>query len=112
MRMAVPKETAADEHRVAIVPESCKKLVSIGYEISVESGAGEPAGFPDDEYRSAGVAIEDDPASLLRSADIVLKVTAPAMPSSGRGEIGWMRPGAIYLGSLLPLRYLEAVREL
>jgi NAD(P) transhydrogenase subunit alpha len=112
MRIAVPKETAAGEHRVALVPESSRKLVSIGYEISIESGAGEPAGFPDDEYRAAGAAVGDDPASLLCSAAIVLKVTAPAMRSSGRDEIGWMPQGAIYLGSLMPLRNLEAVREL
>jgi NAD(P) transhydrogenase subunit alpha len=112
MRIAVPRETAPGEHRVAVVPESSKKLVSIGYEVSIESGAGEPAGFPDDEYRAAGATVGGDPASLLGSADIVLKVTAPAMRSSGRDEIGWMRPGAIYLGSLIPLRNLEAVRAL
>jgi NAD(P) transhydrogenase subunit alpha len=112
MRIVVPKETAAGEHRVALVPESIKKLVSIGYEISIESEAGEPAGFADDEYRAAGAAVEHEAASLLHSADIVVNVTAPALRSSGRDEIGWMRPGAIYLGSLMPLRNLEAVREL
>ena len=112
MRIAVPKETAPGERRVALVPESCKKLIQAGYEISVESGAGEAAGFADAAYRELGVALEPDPAVLLGSADLVLKVTAPAAGESGRDETGWMRPGTIYLGSLMPLRNLESVRAL
>ena len=112
MRIAVPKETAPGERRVALVPESCKKLIQAGYEISVESGAGEAAGFADAVYRELGVALEPDPAVLLGSADLVLKVTAPAAGESGRDETGWMRPGTIYLGSLMPLRNLESVRAL
>jgi NAD(P) transhydrogenase subunit alpha len=112
MRIAVPKETAPGERRVALVPESCKKLIQAGYEISVESGAGEAAGFADAAYRELGVALESDPAVLLGSADLVLKVTAPTTGESGRDETGWMRPGTIYLGSLMPLRNLESVRAL
>ena len=112
MRIAVPKETAPGERRVALVPESCKKLIQAGYEISVESGAGEAAGFADAAYRELGVDVEPDPAALLRSADLVLKVTAPTTSKAGRDEPGWMRPGTIYLGSLMPLRNLQSVRAL
>src|SRR5713101_6375374 len=112
MRIAVPKETDPGERRVALVPESCKKLIQAGYEISVESGAGEAAGFADAAYRELGVDVESDPAALLRSADLVLKVTAPTTREAGRDEPGWMRPGTIYLGSLMPLRNLESVRAL
>jgi NAD(P) transhydrogenase subunit alpha len=112
MRIAIPKETAPGERRVALVPESCKKLIQAGYEVSVESGSGEAAGFGDAAYRELGVAVEPDPAALLRSADLVLKVTAPTTGRSGRDETGWMRPGTIYLGSLMPLRNLESVRAL
>ena len=112
MRIAVATETAVGERRVALVPESCKKLIDAGYEIAIEPGAGERAGFPDDEYRDVGVTRATSPASLLGAADLVVKVAAPALPSSGRDEIGWMRPGAIYLGSLMPLRNLEVVRAL
>src|SRR5204862_2659233 len=112
MRIAVPKETAPGERRVALVPESCKKLIQAGYEISVESGAGEAAGFADTAYREVGVTQESDPAVLLGSADLVLKVTAPTTGESGRDETRWMRPGTIYLGSLMPLRNLESVRAL
>ena len=113
MRIGVPKETAPGERRVALVPESAKKLIQAGYEVAIEAGAGEPAGVPDAGYRDAGAAIESSPTSLLGSADVVLKVGPPASDGSGgRDEIGWMRPGAIYLGSLMPLRNPEAARAL
>src|SRR5258707_5885170 len=112
MRIAVPKETVPGERRVALVPESCTKLLKLGYEISIESGAGVAAGFGDPAYRDLGVAVESAPAALLGSADFVVKFTAPAIGDLGRDEPGWMRPGTIYLGSLMPLRNLEAVRAL
>lgn len=112
MRIAVPKETAPGEQRVALVPESCKKLIQSGYQISIEAGAGEAAGFADAAYRDMGVTVENDPATLLGSADLVLKINAPALSSSGRDEVAWMRPGAVYLGGLMPLRNLPAVRAL
>ena len=112
MRIAVPRETAPAERRVALVPESCKKLMQAGYEIAIESRAGEAAGFADAAYRELGVAVESDPATLLGSADLVLKIAAPATGDAGRDETGWMRRGTIYIGSLMPLRNLEAVRAL
>jgi H+-translocating NAD(P) transhydrogenase subunit alpha len=112
MRIAVPKETAPGERRVALVPESCKKLIQAGYDIAVESGAGDAAGFADAAYSELGVGMASDPAALLGSTDLVLKVNAPATSASGRDETGWMRPGTIYVGSLMPLRNLESVRAL
>jgi NAD(P) transhydrogenase subunit alpha len=111
MRIGVPKETAPGERRVALVPESCKKLKQAGYEIAVEAGAGVSAGYPDDAYREVGVALEADPAALLGAADVALKVGPPST-DAGRGEVAWLRSGAIYLGSLMPLRHLGPVRAL
>ena len=111
MQIGVPKETAPRERRVALVPESCKKLIQAGYAIALEAGAGEAAGFPDAGYRDVGVTLEPDPAAMLGAADLVLKVGPPTL-DSGRDEVQWMRPGAIYLGSLMPLRHLAAVRAL
>jgi NAD(P) transhydrogenase subunit alpha len=112
MRIVVPLETAPRERRVALVPESCKKLIQSGYEVAIESRAGEAAGFADAAYREVGAVIETDPATLLGSAGIVVKVNAPALAGSGRDEVDWMKPGAIYLGSLMPLRNLQAVKAL
>jgi NAD(P) transhydrogenase subunit alpha len=111
MRIGVPRETSAGERRVALVPESCKKLIQAGYTISVEAGAGDAAGFPDSAYREVGVTIEPDPAALLGTADLVLKVNPPVKRDEA-DEIGWMRPGIVYVGSLMPLRNLEAVQAL
>jgi len=111
MRIVVPRETAPGEQRVALVPESCKKLIRSGYEIAVEAGAGTAAGFSELGYRDAGAAVESDPAALIASGDLTLKVNPPAI-GSGRNEVSWMRPGSIYLGSLMPLRHLEMVRAL
>jgi NAD(P) transhydrogenase subunit alpha len=112
MRIGVPKETAPGERRVALVPESGKKLIQAGYEVAIEAGAGEAAGFPDVAYREVGVTVESDPAALLGSSGLVFKVNAPTTGGSGRDEVGWMTPGTIYLGSLMPLRNLDAVRAL
>ena len=113
MLISVPRETAVGERRVALVPESCKKLIQAGYAVAIESGAGEGAFVPDDAYRAVGVVVERDPAALLGQADFVLRVNAP-LPgaASGRDEVEWMRPGTLLLGSLMPLRNLDAVRAL
>ena len=113
MRIAVPKETRAGERRVALVPESCKKLVQAGFTVAVESGAGASAFLADDAYRQAGASVEVDPAALLGSADFVLKVNPPAHGGAGgRDEAAWMRPGTLLLASIMPLRNLEAVQAL
>jgi NAD(P) transhydrogenase subunit alpha len=112
MHIAVPRETSPGERRVALVPESCKKLMQSGYTIAIEFDAGTNAGFPDSAYRELGVIVERDPAALLGSADLVLKVNAPASRDGQGDETAWMRSGAVYVGSLMPLRNLPAVRAL
>jgi len=107
MRIVVARDTAPGEQRVALVPESCKKLIQAGYAVGLEAGAGVAAGYADGAYSEVGVVVERDPAALLGSADLLLKVGAPTV-----GETSRLRPGTIYLGSLMPLRNLDAVRAL
>jgi len=106
MRIGVPRETSPGERRVALVPESGKKLIQAGYQVAIEAGAGSAAGFPDAAYREAGVTLDPSPVTVL-GADLVLKVNRPES-----GEVAAMRPGSIYLGSLMPLRNLDTVRAL
>ena len=87
--IAVPRETAAEEKRVATVPEVVEKLVKLGFRVAVQSGAGDPANFSDDMYRAAGAEIVSDPWS---SADIIFKVRAPTV-----AEVGLMREGQTLL---------------
>jgi NAD(P) transhydrogenase subunit alpha len=113
MRIAVPKEIRADEHRVALVPESVKKLVKAGAEVWVEAGAGARACISDEEYREAGARIEADVAALLGGADLVLKVQPPLENSPlGRHEADLLRPGGMLVGSLYPTRHPDVIRRL
>src|SRR3954452_8040254 len=79
MRIGVPKETAADERRVALVPEVVKKLVAKGHEVVVEGGAGEAALVPDGLFADAGATIGDP-----WGAEVVVKVAPPSAEELGR----------------------------
>ena len=113
MRIGVPKEHGEGERRVALVPESCGKMVKAGLRVLVEAGAGESAFFADAAYREAGAEIIEDTAQLFATADLLLKVQPPGdSPATGRHEAEMMREGAMLLGTLVPSRNPEAVRRL
>lgn len=111
MKLAVPKEVIEGETRVALVPESVKKLVGVGAQVVIEKGAGESAYFSDAAYTEAGATIESDAKALLAGADFVLKVRPPAKRPQGH-EAEWIRPGAMLLTGLMPLRNLDVVKTL
>lgn len=91
MRLAVPKERAEAETRVAATPETVKRYAAMGLTVAVETGAGETAGIPDAAYRDAGAAIAPDAAAAVEGAGIVLCVRPPAVP---------LPRGALLLGTL------------
>ncbi|HBQ21855.1 MAG: NAD(P) transhydrogenase subunit alpha [Deltaproteobacteria bacterium GWA2_38_16] len=111
MKIGVLKETRIGERRVALVPESCKKLIQAGYGISIEKSAGEAAFYLDDDYLKVGCTVEQDPRAITRSSDLVFKVNAPEITAS-RNEIEFLKQETVLLASLMPLRYLNIVREL
>jgi len=95
--IAVTREMAAGEQRVASVPEVVRKFVTAGFEVRVEHDAGAGAFYPDDAFRSAGAKIAAGRPELLEGADIVLCVQPPtvadaAMFSEGTIVIGFMNP--------------------
>jgi NAD(P) transhydrogenase subunit alpha len=100
MKVGVPKESAADERRVALVPELVAKLD--GIEVVVEQGAGEAASFADEAFTEAGAAIGDPWA-----ADLVAKVRKP----SG-DELEKLRDGQVLIGFLQPLTDQEGIERL
>ncbi|NJD09692.1 MAG: Re/Si-specific NAD(P)(+) transhydrogenase subunit alpha [Gemmatimonadetes bacterium] len=113
MRISVPKETRPGERRVALVPESCKKLVQAGYEVAVEAGAGASAYFADQAYQDAGAIIVADAAQVFGSADFLAMVNAPGTGEAGRpDEASWIRSGTVLLASLMPLRTPAAMQVL
>src|SRR3954463_16677367 len=105
--IAVPRETAAGEKRVATVPEVVEKLIKLGFRVAVQSGAGDAANFADDTYRAAGAEIIDDAARLWASADIFFKVRAPSV-----AEIGMMREGATLVSFIWPAQNPELMQQM
>jgi len=112
MKIAVPTEIQAGETRVALVPESVKKLTKAGMQVAVQSGAGARSYFSDDDYLAAGAIVEPDFAALLGGANMILKVQPPQKDESGRHEADLLPSAAILLSMLLPTRNLDAVRRL
>lgn len=95
MRLAVPREIAPGETRVAVVPETVAKLAKLGFEIAVESGAGSAAHFTDAAYADAGATIAFESRALYAGADLVLKVQAPgANAALGTHEADLIPEGA------------------
>jgi NAD(P) transhydrogenase subunit alpha len=97
MLIAIPKETAPGELRAALIPDTVKKLVRMGAEVSLEAGAGKGAGFSDGDYETAGASIASDKASLLGAADVVLRVRKPEL-----SDVELLKPGSIHVSFLDP----------
>src|SRR5437660_3597972 len=106
MRMiaSVPKETAPDEQRVALVPELVPRLTKAGLDVVVQSGAGESAGFLDAAYAGKGARLE---AEVLDKADVLLKVQPPTLD-----EIGRMKENSLIISFLQPYTNITAIKAL
>ena len=105
MKVAVVKERRAFEHRVAASPDTVKRMVGMGLEVVVESGAGEGAWFSDAAFAEAGASIAADEAMALSDADIVLKVQRPLIGGEGGiDELTLFKRGAVLIGLLQPAR--------
>ncbi len=77
MRLAVLKERRGSETRVAVTPDTVKRLIALGLTVAVETGAGASAAMPDAELAAAGAELAADPAAALAGANIVFAVQAP-----------------------------------
>ncbi len=77
MKIGIPKETMRGEGRVALVPEDCKTLVEAGCHVCIEQGAGVYSGYPDEDYRAAGVEVFDSAEALYAQVQLVVKVKQP-----------------------------------
>lgn len=106
-RIGVPKETFPLEKRVATVPDVVEKLIKLGFQVAVESGAGEAANFSDDAYRAAGAEILPDAASLWAASDIVLKVRPPS-----EAEVALMREGGTLIDFIWPAQNPGLMQQL
>ena len=106
MKVAIVKERRAFERRVAASPDTVKRMVGMGLDVVVESGAGEGVCFTDGGFAAAGASIAPDAAVALRDADIVLKVQRPLIGDEAESdELKYLKRGAVLIGLLQPLRY-------
>jgi NAD(P) transhydrogenase subunit alpha len=106
MKVAVVKENAPGERRVALVPETVPRLVQAGLEVLVEAGAGDGAWFPDSAYTAAGATVTSTD-NLYATADVILRVTRPDAAALAR-----LRAGQAVIGMLSPLTDPHLARDL
>ncbi|RYE57198.1 MAG: NAD(P)(+) transhydrogenase (Re/Si-specific) subunit alpha, partial [Hyphomicrobiales bacterium] len=95
MKIAVLRETVAGEHRVAATPETVAKLIGLGADISVETGAGIGSRIGDEKFAEAGATIAASAGAAVKSADIVLAVRRPAAKT-----LAGVNPGALLIAAL------------
>ncbi len=105
VNVAVVRETSSNERRVALTPEVAKKLKGKGATVLVQSGAGQPASFPDASYKDADVVA--DAAATLSRADVLFKVQPPTLE-----EIAQLREGSVVVSLLQPHLAPERTRAL
>ena len=112
MKIAIVKETEELEKRVAASPETVKKLLSLGFSVDVEEGAGVNSFFSDADYKNAGANIIADTKSIISSADIVFKVNTVHKDGKGADDINIYNKGTKIIGFLKPLQNPEQIKDL
>ena len=103
MKIAVVRETAPGETRVAATPETVKKFIGLGAQVAVESGAGDSASISDADFEAAGATVGPR-ETLLGDADIILAINAPEAAT-----LKGAKAGTVLVGALDPLRRREAI---
>jgi NAD(P) transhydrogenase subunit alpha len=107
MRIAVLKETAENEGRVALVPDSAGRLIKAGHEVVVERGAGAGASFPDAAYEAAGARIAPDARGATEGAQLVVKVQRPSA-----SEVAFLPEQCALLAFMAPTTAAETLNAL
>jgi len=105
MNIVVLRETQAGEARIALMPESIKKLIALKATVLIESSAGLGAARSDDDFREAGAEISTDRNALLESADVLAAVNRPKEEDFNR-----LKKGAVVIGFLRPLDEPKALQ--
>jgi NAD(P) transhydrogenase subunit alpha len=102
MRIAIPKEIREGEKRVALVPDIINKLTRLGYEVSIESGAGTHSQATDEDFKSAGASVVN--GDVLKDADVVLSVS-PLTPA----QMASLKKGALTISFLSPVTAVDSI---
>ncbi len=107
MQIFAPKEMHPTDKRVPVIPDSVKRLVTLGANVVVESGIGSSIGISDKEYEDAGASISTDRMKSLSDSDLILRLHKPA-----NEETGVIKKGAIHVSYLDPFNESGLVREM
>ncbi len=107
MRIGIPTEVRPGERRVALVPESVKRLGNKGVTFSLQAGAGREAGFLDEEYQAAGATVVPTREAVLADADTLVQVNVPQP-----GDLVGLKKGAATISLMFPLVQHDTVRAL
>ena len=105
MQLVIPRETQPGEQRVAATPDTVKKLVRLGADVVVETGAGAGSGISDADYEAAGASIGSDRSALLGSADMVLRLRKP-----DSADVGLLKAGCIHVSYLDPFNERDLIK--
>lgn len=113
LKIGIPKEIHSGEKRVAATPETIGWLQKLGFDVSIEAGAGENAHFSDDLYREEGVEVIDDTKALWAESDIILKVRAPEVHLPlGIHETDLLKEGGCLISFIWPAQNPELMKML
>ena len=107
IRIYIPKESEPDENRVSATPETVKKYIKMGCEVSVEAGAGERSYITDEAFAESGAHIEKNSKNGWGSANIIIKVGAPT-----ESEVALMNEGSVIIGFMAPHKNIELIQEM
>jgi len=110
MKIAVLKERAPYETRVALTPDTAKAFIKAGFTVSIEKDAGLISGFLDEEYVKAGAYVSGVPLEIVSDADIILKVQ-PTPASDKINELEFARQKAVIIGLLSPFANLQLIQN-
>jgi proton-translocating NAD(P)+ transhydrogenase subunit alpha len=112
MKVAIPREIHPGERRVAATPETVKRLLKLGFEVSIGSGAGAGSSLSDAAYEAAGAHVVRSVAALWQEADLVLKVRPPEQDTTlGKHEVDLLQPGATLVSFVWPATNTELLER-
>ena len=113
MKIGVPKEILPGETRVALIPDTVKRLTGEGHQVLAAAGAGVESSFSDEDYTAAGATVEASNEAVFAGAELVVKVTPPGIGEDGLpDEVSLLREGGALLGFLQPFSRGEMLKRL
>lgn len=107
VKVGIPKEIYPGERRVATTPDVAERIMKLGFQVAVESGAGDQCDISDEDYRAVGCEIVSSAQELWSGSDLIFKVRAP-----GANEVGFLREGKTLVSFIWPAQNPDLMQRL